>query len=169
LENKLPTATRKESQDICFLDGQKVSEFLKNYIPPKAGFFIYKNKVVGRHEGYFAFTVGQRRGLGLRLGKPVYVIDIDAEKNAVIVGDREELATRRVRLERLTIFVPPQFWDNLYGQIRYRTPSQRVEGFEFSDGVLDLWFEKPFYGVAKGQIGALYINDEILAAGGIIS
>jgi len=169
----LPTASRKESQDICFLEGKKVVQFLRDYIPPSAGVFIYKGKVVGKHKGYYGYTIGQRRGLGLRLGKPVYVVDIDASTNTVIVGDREDLATREVTLEELTLFVPPELWKNLYGQVRYRTPSQKVENFKFEppEGTdkLKLKFEEPFYGVAKGQIGALYLDDRILVAGGIIS
>ncbi len=169
LKSGLPTASRKESQDVCFLEGKKVSEFLKKYIPPKAGVFIYKGKVVGRHGGYYAFTIGQRRGLGLRLGKPVYVLGIDAERNAVEVGDKEDLATREVVLEDLTTFVPTEFWKNLYGQVRYRTAPQRVEKFEFTPKGLRLKFEKPFYGVAKGQIGALFVDDKVLVGGGFIA
>jgi tRNA-specific 2-thiouridylase len=168
LEAALPTASRKESQDICFLEGQKVGDFLKKYFPPSAGEFIYRGKVVGRHEGFFRYTVSQRRGLGLRLGRPVYVTKIDASQNRVFVGEKEELKTDRVLLKDLNPFVEERFWRNLYGQIRYRTPPERVKRFEKkTEGVL-LEFERPFFGVAPGQIGALYVDNEILVAGGII-
>ena len=166
----LPTKSRKESQDICFLEGQKLKDFLKRYIPPTAGRFLYKGKDVGEHQGYYSFTVGQRRGLGVRLGKPVYVKEIIADKNLVILGDREELFTDKVLLRDLNLFVESNTLNRypLWGQIRYRTPAAEVESFRFTPEGLKLKFKKPFVGVARGQIGALYWNNEILVGGGII-
>ena len=167
----LPTQSRKESQDICFLGGQKLRDFLKRHIPPKAGNFVYKGKVVGRHEGYYAYTVGQRRGLGLRLGKPVYVVGIDAKTNTVFVGDREELLTRKVVLEELNLFLPLEGVRGkpLWGQIRYRTPPKEVESLRETDRGLEITFREPFSGVAKGQIGALYLDNKYLVGGGFIA
>jgi len=167
----LPTRSRKESQDICFLEGQKLKDFLKKHIPPSAGNFVYKGKVVGRHSGYYAYTVGQRRGLGLRLGKPVYVVDIDAERNIVFVGDREELLTREVELKDLNLFLPLEEVGEkpLWGQVRYRTPPKEVEKIEETPKGVRVFFKEPFEGVAKGQIGALYLENKYLVGGGIIS
>ncbi len=167
----LPTKSRKESQDVCFLEGRKLKDFLKDYIPPKAGFFLYKGKVVGKHSGYYTFTVGQRRGLGVRLGKPVYVKEIDAERNAVILGDRDEILTYRVLLKDLNLFVEPKMLKSLplEGQVRYKTEPKRVREIDFTGGGLEVVFEEPFFGVAKGQIGALYTAGGILVAGGIIT
>jgi len=166
----LPTKSRKESQDVCFLEGQKLKDFLKNYIPPSAGKFLYKGKVVGSHGGCYAFTVGQRRGLGVRLGKPVYVKEIIAPQNVVVLGDKEDLLTDKVKLKNLNLFVEKGFLNSfpLWGQIRYRTPAKEVEKLNFTDEGLELTFKEPFTGVAKGQIGALYWNNEILVGGGII-
>ena len=170
-EAGLPTHSRKESQDICFLEGQKLKDFLKDYIPPQAGTFIYKGKVVGRHEGYYAYTVGQRRGLGLRLGKPVYVVDIDAERNIVYVGDKEELFTDEVLLEGLNLFLPLEGVRGkpLWGQVRYRTPPKEVEEIGETERGLKVKFKEPFAGVAKGQIGALYLFNRYLVGGGFIA
>ncbi len=167
----LPTKSRKESQDICFLEGRKLKDFLRDYIPPQAGFFLYKGKVVGKHSGYYTFTVGQRRGLGVRLGKPVYVKEIDAEKNAVILGDKDEILTNRVLLRDLNLFVEPKMLKSLplEGQVRYRTEPKRVREIGFTEGGLEVVFEEPFFGVAKGQIGALYTADGTLVAGGVIT
>ncbi len=169
----LPTATRKESQDICFLEGQKLKDFLKKHIPPSAGVFIYKGKVVGRHSGYYAYTIGQRRGLGLRLGKPVYVVDIDAKNNIVFVGEKEDLLKNTVEVEKLNLFLPEEeiFQEKtLWGQIRYRTPAKEVEKIEKSPKGWKVIFKEPFQGIAKGQIFALYgENNNLLLGGGIIT
>ena len=167
----LPTHSRKESQDICFLEGQKLRDFLKKHIPPSAGNFVYKGRVVGKHQGYYAYTVGQRRGLGLRLGKPVYVVGIDAKTNTVFVGDKEELLTRKVVLENLNLFLPLEEVKDkpLWGQIRYRTPPKEVESIRETTKGLEITFKEPFVGVAKGQIGALYLENKYLVGGGFIS
>jgi tRNA-specific 2-thiouridylase len=166
----IPTATRKESQDICFLERKKLKEFLTNYIEPKEGSFIYKKRIVGKHSGAWFYTVGQRRGLGLRLGKPVYVTKIDAKNNLVYVGDKEELKTYEVKLEKLNLFLPlgEIEKENMWGQVRYRTPAKEVEEVKEEHNKLILKFREPFEGVAKGQIGAIYLNNEILVGGGII-
>jgi len=169
-EVNLPTKSRKESQDICFLEGQKLKDFLLKHFTPEEGVFVYKGKVVGTHKGYFIYTIGQRRGLGLRLGKPVYIIGIDAKSNTVFVGDKEELLTREVNLGSVNCFLPLKEVQrlNLWGQIRYRTPAKEVEKLEETPKGLRVTFKQPFSGVAKGQIGALYVNNEILACGGFI-
>ena len=168
-ELNLPTKERKESQDICFLEGKKLKDFLKEFIPPKAGNFVYKGKIVGKHGGYYVYTVGQRRGLGLRLGKPVYVLGIDADTNTVFVGDREELKTVKVELEKVNLFLPLEKVEGkLEGQIRYRTPPKRVSKIERTERGLKVEFEEPFSGVAPGQIGALYTENGILVGGGFI-
>jgi len=166
----LPTKDRGESQDVCFLGGERPREFLKRFLPPKAGYFLYKGKKVGTHGGIFGFTVGQRRGLGVRLGRPVYVKALDAEKNLVILGDREELYSDRLLLKEPNLFLEPEELKGLtlLGQPRYRTAPKRVKSLEFSPEGLKVVFEEPFFGVAPGQVGALYTPQGHLVAGGII-
>jgi len=170
-ELNLPTKDRKESQDICFLEGQKLRDYLLKHFTPQEGPFVYKGKVVGTHRGYFIYTVGQRRGLGLRLGKPLYVVDIDAKTNTVFVGEKGELLKREIFLTDTNLFLPLEELKNLplWGQIRYRTPAKEVETLEETPEGLKVTFKEPFSGVAKGQIGTLYVKNEILAGGGFIS
>ena len=165
----LPTQNRKESQDICFLEGKKLGQFLGQFIPPREGNFIYKGKVVGKHKGYYSFTIGQRRGLGLRLGKPVYVVGLDPKENLVYVGDKGELLKEEVLLEKLNLFLPlKEVEEPLWGQVRYRTPPKRVLHWEYTPRGLKLLFEEPFSGVAPGQIGALYTESGMLVGGGFL-
>ncbi len=92
----LPTAKKRESQDICFTEGRDWRDVMKEMgIEEKEGKIIYKGKIVGKHPGYFFFTVGQRRGLGVRVGKPVYITGIIPEENIVVIGEEEELMKER--------------------------------------------------------------------------
>jgi tRNA-specific 2-thiouridylase len=117
------------------------------------------------------YTIGQRRGLGIRLGKPVYVVGIDAENNTVVVGDKKDLLKDTIEVENLNLFLPLEEVKDqtLYGQIRYRTPAKEVERIEETDRGLKVKFKEPFSGVARGQIAALYLDNKILVAGGVIA
>jgi tRNA-specific 2-thiouridylase len=98
----LPTARKQESQDICFTEGKDWREKIKEFgVQPKKGEIIDfdSGKVVGEHDGYFFFTIGQRRGLNVALGKPVYVIKLDPERNRVFVGSKENLLVKKFFVE----------------------------------------------------------------------
>ena len=106
----------------------------------------------------------------MQLGKPVYVLKLDVETNEVWVGEKEELKTYEVYLEKLNFFLPTDLLKgkNLWGQVRYRTPPKAIEKIEEYENRLYMKFKEPFEGVAKGQIGAIYLNNEILVGGGVI-
>lgn len=88
---KLPTCKRSESQEICFLQGKKVQDFLKKYLKPKKGKIIDTNgTVLGIHNGYFNYTIGQREGLGIGGGTPYYVVKVDLNRNLVIAVKRPQ-------------------------------------------------------------------------------
>ena len=96
----LPVATKRESQDLCFLAGEGKRSFLARHarLRERAGEIVDAGgRVVGRHRGHHNFTVGQRRGLGVAAGQPLYVLATDAAANRVVVGPRAALATSRCR------------------------------------------------------------------------
>lgn len=83
----LSTFNSKESQEICFLQGQRVQDFLKKYLKPQKGDIVdTEGKVSGTHHGYFNYTIGQREGLGIGGGTPYYVVEINAKKNLVVAA-----------------------------------------------------------------------------------
>lgn len=161
----LAAATRAESQEACFLAGDDYRSFLERHGLPRVDGEIVDEHgaVVGRHDGYWAFTPGQRRGLRLAAGRPLYVLRTERASNEVVVGDHDALAVTRIHAEG-HLYVPTQ---RAHAKLRYRSapvPSQvMVENGGFT---LDL--ENPAHGVATGQIAALYDGDAVVGAGVII-
>jgi len=85
----LPVADKSESQEICFIPDDDYGEFLKECLPrtTKPGPILDREgKVLGAHQGILFYTVGQRKGLGMAMGEPLYVVSIDRKKNAIVVG-----------------------------------------------------------------------------------
>src|SRR5256885_643826 len=130
----LAVARRVESQEACFLAGDDYRSFLARHgLAPRAGEVVDEHgHALGTHDGFWRFTPGQRKGIGVSASHPLYVLDADAQANAVIVGPRESLARRRVAASgRLYVEV-----DRAEAKLRYRSPavaarvSRRLGGFE---------------------------------------
>jgi tRNA-specific 2-thiouridylase len=162
----LAAARRPESQEACFLGGDDYRAFLARHgLQAEEGLIEdERGQVLGTHDGFWRFTPGQRKGLGIAAGSPVYAVRTVPSRNAVVVGRRESLARRRVRAEG-RLFADA---DRVDIKLRYRSPAipGRVEpkarGF---DAVLD----EPAYGVAPGQAAVLYDGDVVVGAGRILS
>jgi len=119
---------------------------------------------VGRHDGYWRFTPGQRRGLGVAAGEPLYALRTEPRTNAVVVGPRAALAVRRVHA-RGRLHVPVA---RAEAKLRYRSPGTDARVTESPDGfVLEL--EQPAYGVARGQAAVLYEGDTVVGSGMVTS
>lgn len=154
----LPVASKRESQDLCFLAGEGKRSFLSRHagLDSNPGEIVdAAGTVVGRHEGFHNFTVGQRRGLGIGGGAPRFVLRTDARENRVVVGAHEDLARRRVRVRDAQLRRSGERVDRV--KLRYRSrpidcavraPAGRHE---------ELWLElaEPAYGVAPGQTACL--------------
>jgi tRNA-specific 2-thiouridylase len=159
----LAAAGRPESQEACFLGGADYREFLgRQGLEPRAGAIVDEDGTeLGRHPGHWAFTAGQRRGLGVAAGGPVYAVRTVPRTNTVVVGPRSSLARTRVTVRSGRLYVPV---DRADVKLRYRSPATpaRVEpagrGFR-----LDL--EERAYGVAPGQAAVLYEGDAVVGAG----
>ncbi len=126
---------------------------------------------IGEHEGIENYTFGQRRGLGLAVGHPIYVIDIDAAENKLIVGRREELFDARMKVEKLNWILPPSEVapESLEVQIRYQHSPARAELTAFEEGErVEVEFEQPQRAVTPGQAAVFYSGDRVLG-GGIIT
>jgi tRNA-specific 2-thiouridylase len=158
----LAAARRAESQEACFLAGDDYRAFLKRQgLPSEAGPVVdAEGRELGSHSGYWQFTPGQRRGLGVAAGEPVYALRTIPATNTVVAGPQRALAQTSVSaIGRL--YVPV---DRAEAKVRYRTPAiaGRVEatprGFR-----VDL--EAPAYGVARGQTAVLYENDAVVGSG----
>jgi tRNA-specific 2-thiouridylase len=155
-------AGRAESQEACFLAGGDYRPFLERQGLARAQGRIVdaEGREVGTHQGFWRFTPGQRRGLGLAGGKPLYVVDTDPRTNVVVVGPRAALAARRVEAEG-RLYAPA---GRVAAKLRYRSPPvpARVSA---SNGGFALELGEPAFAVARGQVAALYDGDAVVGAG----
>jgi tRNA-specific 2-thiouridylase len=158
----LTAAARRESQEACFLGGDDYRSFLE-----RAGLETGEGRIVdeqgetvGAHEGFWRFTPGQRRGLGVSAAEPLYALTTDPASNTVVVGPRRSLARRRVsvrgQFERGTT--------RAHAKLRHRSAAVPASVVE-ADGGFELHLDEPAYGVARGQAAVLYDGETVVGSG----
>jgi len=169
----LPTARQKESQEICFIPDNDYVSFIKK--KTTAGFsegpiMDKGGHVLGKHRGYARFTIGQRRGLRLSAPHPLYVLDIDPEKNAVIVGPEESLYKKAFKADRLNWISGQTLESSLLvkAQIRYNHKAQEAVVSPKGPGMVQVEFKNPQRAVTPGQSVVFYEGDTLLGGGTII-
>ncbi len=175
----LSVATKKDSQEICFVTSGHHSDFVRARrgpdAPSTAGEFVdLEGRVVGRHRGYEAFTIGQRKGLGIALGEPHFVVRIDPESRRVVLGRREDLrCSGLVACDSNWLVDPPAPGTALpcSVQIRYNSPPKpaTVRTESATGDVFHVTFDQPEEGVAPGQAAVVYEGDRVLGGGWIES
>jgi tRNA-specific 2-thiouridylase len=167
-ETGLEVADEPESQEVCFaVDGYR--RFLeKRGVQREEGAVVdAEGGEVGRHDGHWRFTVGQRRGIGVSGPEPLYVLERRAAENEVVVGGRDALDVCSVRLRDV---VDRGLGDgaDLEVQLRYRSPAVPVAALRRVDGGLEIDLREPFAGLAPGQ-AAVFYRDDVVAGGGWVA
>ena len=162
----LVVAARAESQEACFLAGADYREFLERQgAEARPGAIVDEaGHELGRHEGTWRFTPGQRKGVGVAAGKPLYVLRTEPRAGAVVVGPREALARRRVSA-RGRLYVPVE---RAEAKLRYRSPGVPARVLAGARG-FRLELEEPAFGVAAGQAAVLYEDDAVVGYGVVSS
>ncbi len=168
----LPVAQKSESQDICFIPDGDYRQYLQTKVPGgiRPGPIVDKEgRILGEHRGLPFYTVGQRKGLGLAMGKPYFVVALDSQRNAVIVGPREDL-------QRQTLYAGDNnyiLWRELpskariKAKIRYRAPEALATWEPLPQGRAQLEFDEPQRAITPGQ-AVVYYQDDLVVGGGII-
>ncbi len=174
-EYGLKTAKKKDSQEICFVADNNYARFLKERAPElmenvPEGDMILDDKKIGRHKGIPFYTIGQRRGLGVALGKPVYVKKIDKENNVVELCEKESLEEKYLFADQVNYVSVPSLnmGDEVFGKIRYMDKASKAKIVEAGDDFFRIEFEKPKLSVTPGQSAVLYNSNGDVLAGGII-
>lgn len=166
---------KAESYEICFVPENNYRDFLKHKVPSLdsdigTGDFINRQgDILGRHEGYPYYTVGQRKGLGIALGKPMFVTDILPHKNIVVLGEHQELSRNKMVVSKLNWMkynIPDQDKE-FTTKIRYRDVGH-LSTIKHEDESLLVDFYSGVNGVAPGQSAVIYEGDDIVC-GGIIT
>lgn len=160
----LAVAGRAESQEACFLAGGDYRSFLGRHgLPAREGPIVdLDGQELGRHAGYWRFTPGQRRGLGIPSADgPLYAVATDPVRNAVVVGGRAALERTRVEVRAGRLHVPVT---RAEAKLRYRSPAVAARVAP-QDGGFALTFDAPVIGIAPGQAAVLYEDDAVVGSG----
>ncbi|HHQ47672.1 MAG TPA: tRNA 2-thiouridine(34) synthase MnmA [Acidobacteria bacterium] len=169
-EAGLPVAAKDESQELCFVPrGTSHAELVESWLPeaPRPGEIVDREgRVLGRHGGVHRFTVGQRRGLGIAAGLPLYVVALEADSGRIVVGTAGELDVREI-LVRDTVWIagePPA--DRFRCTVKIRSRHRGTEAEIMVDGDrLHITGAEPFHAPAPGQAAVLYRGEEVLGGG----
>ncbi|MEX1207962.1 MAG: tRNA 2-thiouridine(34) synthase MnmA [Acidimicrobiia bacterium] len=168
----LRTATKPDSQDLCFVQGD-YRDFLREHFPDSArpGSIVDSDGVVvGSHDGVSGFTVGQRRGLGVSVGEPRYVLRVDAATATVTLGPRSALEVEGCALDEVSFVAGAAVSDGLEVGVKVRYRSRPVPAvLRRSAAGWQIRFDRPAEGVAPGQAAVFYLDDEVLGGGTIVA
>ena len=169
----LPVANKPDSQEICFVSNNDYASFIKDYTGkelPQGNFVTVDGEVVGRHKGITHYTVGQRRGLNLALGYPVFVVEIRPETNEVVVGGGEDVFSDRLYADRLNFMTIEDLEGEMVvdAKIRYSHKGSKCTIRKISDDVVECIFDEPQRAITPGQAVVFYDGDYVVGGGTII-
>lgn len=162
---------KKESTGACFLNDNNYQAFLqrqfidKNILPGEGNFINEEGEVLGSHNGFPFYTVGQRRGLGLVPKEPYYVTQILPESNTIILGNRNALYQKTMLVQSYNVINKNDFQGEVITRIRYRKQAALSKVSFLNESLLKVEFIEPEWSIAPGQTAAFYINDRLLGGG----
>lgn len=169
----LASADRPESQDICFVPGGDYRNLLREEVPERlvpGPIVDLAGREIGRHQGLPLYTVGQRRGLGLGGGRPLFVVDLDVGRNALVVGPPEAILRDRLAVDQAS-FVDGQWPAGPFAcavQVRAHAAAAPAEVTPLPGGRLDVRLREPLKAITPGQAAVLYDGDRVLGGGRIV-
>ncbi len=168
----LSVSDKPDSQEICFVPDNDYAGLVEKRSTRglrRGPIVDREGNQVGEHPGHQHFTVGQRRGLGVALGHPVYVVSKDSETNTVTVGTRDELSAEGCCARETNWFVesPPRDWTECGAKIRYNAEPVPARVRSLNDDALEVRFEEPQFAVAPGQAVVCYDGDAVMGGGWI--
>lgn len=171
-ENGFVNARKKDSQDICFVPDGDYASFIERYTGEvKTGdFLLSSGEKVGTHKGIVHYTIGQRKHLGIAVGKPIFVTKVDVENNTVILGDEEELFSTEAIAKDFNWIAgaAPQEPVRCTAKTRYRQKEVEAVAYPMEDGSVKIIFDTPIRAITPGQAAVLYDGDVVLGGGEII-
>jgi len=169
-ENGLQNAEKKDSQEICFVPSDSnYIEYLNNkgYSTEEGNFVDLNGNILGQHKGIMNYTIGQRKGLGIALGKPAFVVKIDSDKNEVVLGDNTDLFSDEVLCNNYVLNgLDDKELDGLevLAKVRYSARPQKAV-LSLDNNIIKAKFEEPQRAITPGQSIVFYINNKVIGGG----
>jgi tRNA-specific 2-thiouridylase len=166
----LPTASKQDSQDLCFLGDGDYRRFLAEHAPDTVRIGVITRRdgsVIGEHHGLANYTIGQRKGLGIQAAEPLYVIGMNPMTNALIVGTAEELGSTELTAKRVNWIAgePPADRFTAQVKIRYKAKPVSAQIDVLPDDRMHITFEQPLRDITPGQGAVVYDGDQVLGSG----
>lgn len=169
----LMVAHKKDSMEICFIPDDDYAGFIDRecgkLVPPPGNFVSTTGEILGQHKGITHYTVGQRKGLGIALGHPVFVTEIRPETNEVVLGENSDVFTTKLYANQVNLMAIPEIIDGmeLKAKIRYSHAGSMCKITKTGEDEICCEFAEPVRAVTPGQAVVLY-DGEHVAGGGII-
>ena len=171
-ELDLINAKKRDSQDICFIPDGDYGLFIEKALDkkyPKGNFISTDGRVLGEHQGIIHYTVGQRKGLGIALGKPAFVKSINPEDNTVTLCDNEELFSRELTAKNINLISVETITEpmRVKAKVRYRHEAQWATVTQIDEDTIKVVFDEPQRAITKSQAVVLYDGDTVVGGGEI--
>lgn len=170
----IPVAHKPDSQEICFVPDDDYASFIEREagerVPGPGNFVTKKGEILGQHKGITHYTVGQRRGLDLPVGRRIFVTEIRPETNEVVIGENEEVFTSQVRCDRVNYMSIPDLSEprRVLAKIRYNHKGEYCRIEKQTNGEVLCTFEKPVRASTPGQAVVFYEGEHVLGGGTIL-
>ena len=171
-EHNLSVASKPDSEDICFIPDGNYKKFLeqKSSIVTKEGNIVNrKGEILGRHTGLYNYTIGQRKGLGISYKAPLFVIGFNKERKEVIVGDKQALYRKEIKVKEENLLLMDKIERTLDVTVKIRYASKPAEAIinQTESGNIQVIFKEPHRGISPGQSAVFYIGDVVVGGGKI--
>lgn len=161
---------KKDSQEICFIPDNDHISFLDKYISRKSGNIVHNTgAILGKHQGTYRYTIGQRKGLGISYKEPLYVTKIDNEKNEVVVGSKQDIYTNSLVAKNINLLCDKSQIDGKKLSAKIRYSARPEEAYIYVQGdTLKVVFTNSVKAITSGQSVVIYDGERLLAGGEII-
>ena len=172
-EHNLKVANKPDSEDICFISDGNYKKFLETNsdIKPKVGNIVNKKgEILGKHNGLYNYTIGQRKGLGISYKVPLFVIGFNKNKNELIVGEESEIYQKEMIVNNINLLLV----DKLEGKtdvnvkVRYSSKEEKATIEMIGEDMIKVTFENPVARITPGQSAVFYIDDIVFGGGKIV-
>lgn len=172
-ENNLKTANKPDSEDICFIPDGNYKRFLEenSNLKPRKGNIVHVNgTVLGKHNGLYNYTIGQRKGLGISYKEPLFVVGFNRDKNEVIVGEKEYIYKTEMIVKNINLLLVDKIEDSMRVSVktRYSSKEEMATIEMVDDDTIKVVFENPVARITPGQSAVFYLNDIVVGGGKIV-